>query len=52
MQSIQKQSAKQSNSIAAIIKVPLNLQIKECILIHSNGISATEAALLPDYGLK
>lgn len=36
----------------AIIKVPLNLQIEECVLIQSNGISAAEARAGPDYGLK
>lgn len=36
----------------AIIKVPLNLQTEECILIQSHVIPATEAQPLPDYGLK
>ena len=46
------QSELWSNSTAAIIKVPLNLQIEEYILIQSNGISVTEARAVPDYGLK
>ena len=46
------QSELWSNSTAAIIKVPLNLQIEGYILIQSNGISVTEARAVPDYGLK
>lgn len=46
------QSDPRSNSTAAIIKVPFNLQIEEYILIQSNGISVAENWAVPDYGLK